>query len=429
MKLFFCLSVLIYSSSIIAQNNNNYGNAPDAFTLCQIQLDYTNSFASNQEAEKALQRIIEATGLSKRFALYQCNGIENCMAVTYRGVRYILYDSDFMNIISINSSSWSNISILAHEVGHHVNGHSKDLLSLMSGEIKSNSLYEERQEELEADEFSGYVMYKLGASLYQAQSAIYSFSFDGDDTYSTHPNRTKRLAAIAKGFNKAKTELDKYQTKTLTAEDYFYRALDAPREQYQYRLDNYNIAIQKNPNYTWAYNNRGNLKKDMGNLPGALQDFNKAISLESLDECYYNRGNTYLAMGKKIEAMQDYNKCLEINPKHAKALVNSGTLWKEVKDYDQAISNYRQAIKIHPTFNAYNSLGNAYGGKKDTKNAIWAYSKAIEIGTVSEKLLANAFYFRGAAKYELGIYWCDDAKKACELNLKDACEVYRNQCN
>ena len=84
----------------------------------------------------------------------------------------------------------------------------------------------------------------------------------------------------------------------------------------QSSLDNYNIAIQKNPNYTWAYNNRGNLKKDMGNLPGALQDFNKAISLESLDECYYNRGNTYLAMGKKIESMQDYNKCLEINPKH-----------------------------------------------------------------------------------------------------------------
>lgn len=428
MKTFLFLSFLIYCSSILSQSSH-IDKSTDALAICLFDLEGLSSFPSSQNAEKAMQLITDVTGIAPRFALYQCNETNNCLAITVRGIRYIFYDSDFMNIIAEKTGAWSNISILAHEVGHHVNGHTIDKFAYMTGQIPSISLAQMRQEELEADEFSGFVMYKLGASLYQAQGFIYSFGFEGDDTNETHPNRAKRLAAIAKGYQKAKTEQDKYKTKTLTAEDYFYRALYAPREQYQYRLDNYNLAIQKNPNYTWAYNNRGNLKKDMGNLPGALQDFNKAISLESIDECYYNRGNTYLAMGKKIEAMQDYNKTLDINPKHAKALVNRGTLWKGVKDYDQAISNYRQAIKIHPTFNAYNSLGNAYGGKKDTKNAILAYSKAIEIGTVSEKLLANAFYFRGAAKYELGIYWCDDAKKACELNLKDACEVYRNKCN
>ena len=56
------------------------------------------------------------------------------------------------------------LSILAHEIGHHVNGHTL-------GE-KETTLSESRQMELEADEYSGLYMFKLGASLSQAQEAI-----------------------------------------------------------------------------------------------------------------------------------------------------------------------------------------------------------------------------------------------------------------
>jgi len=48
-----------------------------------------------------------------------------------------------------------------------------------------------------------------------------------DDTYSTHPSKSKRLEAINKGYNKALgKETVVYQTPTnlQTAEEYFYSA-------------------------------------------------------------------------------------------------------------------------------------------------------------------------------------------------------------
>ena len=49
------------------------------------------------------------------------------LATSFKGVRYILYDKGFMNSLD-SGDNWTNLFILAHEVGHHINGHSLDLL-------------------------------------------------------------------------------------------------------------------------------------------------------------------------------------------------------------------------------------------------------------------------------------------------------------
>ena len=51
-----------------------------------------------------------------------------------------------------------------------------------------------------------FIMYKLGASLSQAQEAIRLIATDGDDSFSTHPAKQKRLAAIERGYNRAKNQ-------------------------------------------------------------------------------------------------------------------------------------------------------------------------------------------------------------------------------
>jgi len=108
-------------------------------------------------------------------------------------------------LIKNNSNSWSNLAILAHEIGHHVNGHSLDLLLYGLGKKNDQTLEKKRKQELEADEYSGFVMHKLGATLEQAQSAVKLISSNSDDTYSTHPNKSKRLSAIEKGFNMSRS--------------------------------------------------------------------------------------------------------------------------------------------------------------------------------------------------------------------------------
>lgn len=190
------LIVFFFSISVFAQD---YGNNAETLKLCTTL--QTNSFSSNLDADSALDRILEVVGLSKNFVLAPCSDINNAVAVSFKGVRYILYDPEFMSMLSRNTSNWTNLFILAHEVGHHVNGHSLDLV-LYAGEIvDAPELKKKREQELEADEFAGFVLAKLGASLNQTTSSVSKLSNE-DDTYSTHPKRDRRIESIKVGYKK-----------------------------------------------------------------------------------------------------------------------------------------------------------------------------------------------------------------------------------
>lgn len=190
------LIIFLFSVSLFAQD---YGNDAEALELCTTL--QSNSFSSDLDADNALDRILSVVGLSKNFVLSPCSDINNAVAVSYKGVRYILYDPQFMSMLSSNTSNWTNLFILAHEVGHHVNGHSLDLVLYAGDIVDAPELEKKRQQELEADEFAGFVLAKLGASLSQTTSSVSKLSNE-DDTYSTHPKRDKRIASIRKGWNR-----------------------------------------------------------------------------------------------------------------------------------------------------------------------------------------------------------------------------------
>ena len=190
------LIIFLFSVSLFAQD---YGNDAEALELCTTL--QSNSFSSDLDADNALDRILSVVGLSKNFVLSPCSDINNAVAVSYKGVRYILYDTEFMSMLSSNTSNWTNLFILAHEVGHHVNGHSLDLVLYAGDIVDAPELEKKRQQELEADEFAGFVLAKLGASLAQTTSSVSKLSNE-DDTYSTHPKRDKRVASISKGWDK-----------------------------------------------------------------------------------------------------------------------------------------------------------------------------------------------------------------------------------
>ena len=194
------LLTILTSFNFIFSQNLDYDNKYESIEICNaIQ---GKSFTSKKAADNALDKILSVIGATKRFVLQECANINNAVALTYNGVRYIMYDPEFMNQLNY-SNDWSKIFILAHEVGHHINGHSIDVILGINGLGKELSLSEKRTQELEADEFAGFVLGRLGASLSQAQSAIKSISNNEDDTYSTHPNKTKRLSAIKRGYNES----------------------------------------------------------------------------------------------------------------------------------------------------------------------------------------------------------------------------------
>jgi len=177
----------------------SFGQTKDAMEICLAF--QSRSFYSDSEAEKALGEILSVTGLKKNFILTPCDGVENATAISVKGERYIFYNKNFMKNIGGSSS---NIAILAHEVGHHLNNHARDITMYVGGVIEPDSKEVSRGQELEADEFAGFVMGRLGYSLNEAKQPFYRISNNNDDSYSTHPSRDKRLASITKGYNNGK---------------------------------------------------------------------------------------------------------------------------------------------------------------------------------------------------------------------------------
>ncbi len=150
----------------------------------------TANFTSNSEAVECVDRIIGQTGLKRNFMVLRDDRQSNACALIQGDQRYILYNNGFMEMVKdMAQSNWSSISILAHEVGHHLNGH-----TLLAGGSRPDI-------ELEADEFSGFVLYMLGASLEDAQAAMKSLASENDGP--THPGKFKRLRAIQDGWSRA----------------------------------------------------------------------------------------------------------------------------------------------------------------------------------------------------------------------------------
>ncbi|WP_223649486.1 membrane-binding protein [Hymenobacter psoromatis] len=146
------------------------------------------------QAAGIIREITDAVGLQPRFELRATTQVDNAAAVVYDGRRYLLYNPQFLAAVNqAGHTDWAGISILAHEMGHHLNGH-----TLRGGGSQP-------QDELEADEFSGFVLRRLGASLAQAQAALAAVAPEAGSA--SHPGRAPRLAAISQGWGRANDQI------------------------------------------------------------------------------------------------------------------------------------------------------------------------------------------------------------------------------
>ena len=189
MKKFWQLSVLCLSLVVPFFQVPTVAMAANRLAVVNVQ-----DPSYNDGARDIIKEIIDVVGLKPRFEVRESAEVPNAAAVIYNGKRYILYNAGFVaGVNNAVKTDWAAVSILAHEIGHHLNGH-----TLIRG--GSNP-----EDELEADEFSGFVLRKMGATLPQAQAAISALT---DESYSaTHPGRSSRLTAISNGWKNANTQI------------------------------------------------------------------------------------------------------------------------------------------------------------------------------------------------------------------------------
>lgn len=156
----------------------------------EIKLTYPNQREINE-----IENILSYSGIPMNFEVYAAN-IENAVATIINNKRYIIYDPNLFSIVDKNSNTyWNSMSIIAHEIGHHLSGHT------MKNDIDSH------KRELEADKFSGFILYKMGATLDQS---IYTISLLGTEIDTdSHPSKYKRIKAITNGWNEASEQVSK----------------------------------------------------------------------------------------------------------------------------------------------------------------------------------------------------------------------------
>ncbi len=131
------------------------------------------------------------------------------------------------------------------------------------------------------------------------------------------------------------------------------------------------------------YLSRALIKKRMGDLKGALVDYDSLIARLPNDIIgLYNRAILRNEMDDTEGAIEDYYVALEVDSNYSNAWFNLMTLLVDVEEYQEAVDAASKVIALEPkAYDAYYERGNAYYLLKQDRNACADWSKAQELGS------------------------------------------------
>lgn len=246
MKALFTIILLLFISISYAQDSlseENYAIEPDRI------------------AKEAVSKIVQYTGLTPNFIVVADNNVSTAIAYLKNNNRIIAYNPKFIEKLNNKTSTnWAAVSVLAHEIGHHLSGH-----TLPKNSSPGN--------ELIADKFSGFILFQMGATLNDAKTALSTIGHEMDTT--KHPPKLARLAAIEEGWVEAKNlrNVNAYTPSENTPKEcltqfeyqcYFYgddNVYLIDEKDHVIWYDNYGKPIiigakekSTNPKYEWIYN-------------------------------------------------------------------------------------------------------------------------------------------------------------------------------
>ena len=108
-----------------------------------------------------------------------------------------------------------------------------------------------------------------------------------------------------------------------TAIEYFNKAVDKDElKDYRGAIEDYTKAIELNSEYSNAYLGRGSSKPNLQDNTGAIEDYTKAIELDpNYSDAYYNRGLSKNSLNDKNGACLDWIKAEELGDVDAYDLI------------------------------------------------------------------------------------------------------------
>ena len=138
-----------------------------------------------------------------------------------------------------------------------------------------------------------------------------------------------------------------------------------------------------------------------------------------------NQGEALRNKGEYDKAIAEYNDALKLDPNSAAAYNNRGLSWNAKGQYEKAIADFNQAIKLNPTIAvAYNNRGLSTYQKGEYDKAIADFNQALKL----DPKLAVAYFNRGESWGDQGEYdkAIADFNQAIRLEPNDA-DAYNNR--
>jgi tetratricopeptide (TPR) repeat protein len=146
---------------------------------------------------------------------------------------------------------------------------------------------------------------------------------------------------------------------------------------------------------------------------------------QNLLEQLVQRGSRALGTQDYDRAIEDFNEAIRLDPEYTDAYINRGRAWYVKKEYDKAIKDYDEAIRLEPKHNsaAYIYRGRAWYAKKEYDKAIEDYDRAIDAFNDNEVILRRDRTKYADAYIDRGRAW--SAKKEYDKAIKDYDEAIR----
>jgi tetratricopeptide (TPR) repeat protein len=144
--------------------------------------------------------------------------------------------------------------------------------------------------------------------------------------------------------------------------------------------------IGKDPNNGVAYFKRGkaylDYRTDARDLDRAIADLTKAIEIDpKYADAYNQRGIAFRRNEDFARAIADQSKAIEINPSFARAYSSRGDTYQQQKNYDRAFADYNKAIELDPAYVVtYFNRAFTHVLKDDTNRAIADLKQAFKLG-------------------------------------------------
>ncbi|MDE0322645.1 MAG: tetratricopeptide repeat protein [Candidatus Poribacteria bacterium] len=112
-------------------------------------------------------------------------------------------------------------------------------------------------------------------------------------------------------------------------------------------LSAYDMAIRLQPDYAEVYNNRGNIKNELGSRDAALDDYDAAIRLNPhFPEAYYNRGFQKIISEEFDTAIVDFTEAIRLNSNYTEAYAHRGVAKAALGNIDEARSDLQTALVL-----------------------------------------------------------------------------------